>query len=216
MRIPLFALLLLTGCLAAAQTLQVQAVPPQGALVGQSYTLPLAVNGGQPPYTWRLTAGTLPPGLKLHSHAGKLLGVPSTAGDYQFTVVVTDSDIPASQTKYEITLHVIEGLSVEWKDAPAVHGNSIAGSLTATNQTGNDFVLTVVIVAVNQIGRATALGYQHFRLAANSTSPVIPFGSSPGLGTYYVRVDAAAHQPSHHRIFRASKQTTDPLQLTQF
>jgi hypothetical protein len=84
-----------------------------------------------------------------------------------------------------------------------------------SNQTTEDFDLTVVIVAVNEIGRATALGYQHFTLAGGSTSPVIPFGSGPGTGTYYVRLDAAAHHLSRHHIYRASKQTTEPLKLTQ-
>ena len=111
---------------------------------------------------------------------------------------------------------MIAGLAVDWKEPPAVHGNSISGSAVVTNETGVDFDLTVVIVAVNEIGRATALGYQHFKLAAQSTSPVIPFGSSPGLGTYYVRVDAVAHQPTHHYVYRANKQTPDSIKVTQF
>lgn len=193
-----------------------QAAPSQGALVGQQYTLPLTVTGGTPTYTWHLVTGELPPGCKLHSHTGSISGVPSAAGDYHFTISVTDSSIPQLQLQHDYTIHVIAGLTVDWKDAPTVQGNALSGSVIVSNQTPEDFDLTVVIVAVNQIGRATALGYQHLKLAAQATTQVIPFGSAPGLGTYYVRADAVAHRPGHHHIYRASKQTSQPLTIAQF
>jgi hypothetical protein len=73
------------------------------------------------------------------------------------------------------------------------------------NHTGQPAELTVVVVAVNQIGRATALGYQHFTIQANAEQE-IPFGSSPGPGTYMVRADAVAAFTTRH-ILRAHKQT---------
>ena len=204
------------SCLALSQDLQMQVPPPQGAIVGQEYTLPVTVTGGIMPYTWLVVEGQLPPGLRLQQHKGAIVGTPTTAGTYHFTIAVQDSSIPQLQLRREFNIQVIEGLTLEWQDAPAAHGNKISGSAVVTNQTGEEFVLTVIIVAVNQIGRATALGYQHFKLAAGSTSPVIPFGSSPGLGTYYVRIDAVAHRPGKRHIFRASKQTSDTIKLTQF
>jgi hypothetical protein len=165
---------------------------------------------------WRHHAIQLPPGLKLQQHKGAIVGTPTTAGTYHFTVAVADSSIPQQEVRRAFNIQVIEGLALEWKDAPAAHGNKISGSAVLTNQTGDEFVLTVIIVAVNEIGRATALGYQHFKLAAGSSSPVIPFGSGPGLGTYYVRIDAVAHRPGKKHIFRASKQTSDPIKVTQF
>jgi hypothetical protein len=203
------------SCLAVTQDLQMQVPPPQGAVVGQDYSLPVTVTGGIMPYTWQLVAGQLPPGLRLQPHKGAIVGTPTTTGTYHFTIAVVDSSIPQLQLQRDFNIQVIEGLALEWKDAPAVHGNKISGSATVTNQTGDDFVLTVIVVAVNEIGRATALGYQHFKLAAGSSSPVIPFGSSPGLGTYYVRIDAVAHRPGKKHIFRASKQTSADLKLSQ-
>jgi len=210
------ALFFLARGFAHGQTLQIQPLPSQGMIVGQSYTLPLIATGGTSPYAWNLVQGNLPPGLKLHPHTGRIAGSPTVPGDYKFTLEASDVSIPKLHAKSEITIHVIAGLSVDWKDAPAAHGNKIAGSAVVTNDTGNDFDLTVVIVAVNEIGRATALGYQHFKLPAQSSSEVIPFGSSPGLGTYYVRVDAVAHQAGHHYVYRANKQTTETIKLTQF
>jgi hypothetical protein len=185
-------------------------------ILSQSYTLPLQATGGTSPYAWHLVQGELPPGLKLHPHTGKITGSPTMAGDYRFTIGAADESIPKQHAQREFVIHVIAGLTVDWKEPPAVQGNSISGSAVVTNDTGVDFDLTVVIVAVNEIGRATTLGYQHFKLPAQSSSPLIPFGSSPGIGTYYVRVDAIAHQPSHHFVYRANKQTSDSIKLTQF
>jgi hypothetical protein len=217
MRIRLLTLMLFiaTG-FARSQDLQIQPLPSQGMIVGQGYTLPLQATGGTTPYAWHLVQGEMPLGLKLHPHTGKITGSPTVPGDYRFTIGAADATIPKLQAQRDLVIHVIAGLEVDWKEPPAVHGNSISGSAVVTNQTGVDFDLTVVIVAVNQIGRATALGYQHFNLPAQSSSPVIPFGSSPGDGTYYVRVDAIAHQPSHHYVYRANKQTSDSIKLTTF
>jgi len=217
MRIPLLAVLIfLASSLATAQGIRVQALPSQGALVGQSYMAALQATGGQMPYTWKVVEGDLPPGLRLHPHTARITGVPTTPGDYHFTVQVSDTSIPQLQSQLNVTIHVISGIAVEWKEAPAAHGTKISGSAVVTNETGEEFNLTVIIVAVNEIGRATALGYQNFKLEAQSTSPVIPFGSAPGPGSYYVRVDAVAQQPGKHHVFRASKQTSDPIKVTQF
>lgn len=217
MRIRLLTLIVFiaTG-FARSQDLQIQPLPSQGMILGQSYTLPLQATGGTSPYAWHLVQGELPPGLKLHPHTGKITGSPTMAGDYRFTIGAADESIPKQHAQREFVIHVIAGLTVDWKEPPAVQGSSISGSAVVTNDTGVDFDLTVVIVAVNEIGRATTLGYQHFKLPAQSSSPVIPFGSSPGIGTYYVRVDAIAHQPSHHFVYRANKQTSDSIKLTQF
>ncbi|MGC2110493.1 MAG: Ig domain-containing protein [Candidatus Korobacteraceae bacterium] len=203
------------NCLAVGQTLQIGAIPTQGVIVGQSYTLPLTATGGTAPFTWQLAGGELPPGLRLLPHTGRISGSATTAGEYRFTIVVNDSSIPKLQAQRDFTINVIAGLAIDWKEAPKVHGNTIAGSAVVTNETGRKFDLTVVIVAVNEIGRATTLGYQHFTLAAQSTSQVIPFSSSPGLGTYYVRADAVAHHTGHQHIFRASKQTPATIKVAQ-
>ena len=214
-RLPFIAMFLcLACCLAFAQDLQMQVPPPQGAFVGQAYTLPLTVTGGITPYTWSVVSGDLPPGLRVQPHKGNIVGTPTTAGTYHFTVSITDSSIPQLELHRDFNIQVIEGITVNWQDVPAVHGNKLSGSAVVSNQTGDEFVLTVIVVAVNQIGRATALGYQHFKIPAGSSSPVIPFGSTPGMGTYYVRVDAVAHRTGKKHIFRTSKQTSANLQIS--
>lgn len=209
------AFLCVASCLALGQTLHMEEVPPQGAIVGQQYVLALTATGGAAPYSWQLESGELPPGCRLTRHSGKVIGVPGAPGDYRFTIAVRDSNIPQMQVQRAFTIHVIQGLTIEWKEPPRVHGNEIRGSAIIANQTPHEVVVTLIVVAVNQIGRATALGYQHFRIAAGATSPIIPFGSGPGLGTYYVRADVVAHWAGHHgHTYRISKQESG-LKVTQ-
>ncbi len=186
---------------------------PSSAIVGSNFNFPLVATGGSAPYTWRLVDGQLPPGLKLHAHSGVISGVPTTAGEYSFAIAAADTSVPTLQAQRAVTITVIAGLAIDWKQYPKVQGTALSGSVVVTNQTGQDFDLTVVVVAVNSIGRATTLGYQHFTLAAQKSGTVIPFGSAPGPGTYVVHADAVAHHPGGHHIFRARKQTTDPLPI---
>ena len=74
--------------------------------------------------------------------------------------------------------------------------------------------MTFITVAVNPIGKAFALGYQHFTLAPESTSQQLDFGSTLPAGKYVVHVDAVAEVPSKNVIHRARLQTSTPLTLT--
>jgi hypothetical protein len=214
--VAILAFACIASSLAIAQNLQIHDLPTPGAIVGEPYLLPLRATGGTQPYTWRIGNGELPPGCKLHAHAGNISGIPTEAGEYHFTISLMDSSIPQQQIHRDFTIHVVAGLSIEWKQAPRVQGSSVGGSVLVTNQTPEDFTLTVVIVAVNQINRATTLGYQHFKLPAQATAQVIPFSAAPGPGTYYVRADAIAHHPGHRRQYRASKQTPASITISQF
>jgi hypothetical protein len=206
-------LVLLTGAagIARAQappTITTTSLPT--TTVGSSVRMKIAVNGGALPLTWKVSGGNLPPGLKLNSVRGVISGTPTTPGIYDFEVIVTDSNIPAVRIQREFRLVVTGALNIDWKQAPGVSGQTIDGSVIVSNLTKQDFTLTVIVMAVNQIGRATALGYQEFTLKAG-TEQVIPFGASPGPGTYLVHGDAVAEIASTNTIYRARKQTTDPM-----
>ena len=55
-----------------------------------SYSQTLTASGGNPPYTFAVTSGALPPGLSLAS-GGLLSGTPTAAGTFNFTVTATGS-----------------------------------------------------------------------------------------------------------------------------
>ncbi|UZK66222.1 putative Ig domain-containing protein [Sphingomonas sp. M1-B02] len=66
------------------------ATPLPAGKVSSAYSRTLAGSGGTTPYAFSLAAGALPPGIGL-STGGLLSGTPTTAGDYAFTVRLTDS-----------------------------------------------------------------------------------------------------------------------------
>jgi hypothetical protein len=64
------------------------------ASVGVAYNAVSTVSGGSAPYTFRISSGSLPPGLVLNSSTGSITGTPSVAGTYNFVISVSTS--PAS------------------------------------------------------------------------------------------------------------------------
>ena len=60
-------------------------------------TTALSAYGGTPPYTWQVSSGSLPSGLTL-STAGVISGTPTAADPFSFSVEVTDSTTPTTET----------------------------------------------------------------------------------------------------------------------
>jgi hypothetical protein len=177
------------------------------AQAGIPYMSTLQAKGGVNPYTWQLGQGSaLPPGLRLHQHSGVIAGTPTKAGQYHFTLVLSDVNAPPGQVQRDFTIVVVAGLTIEWNRPPKVSGQQIAGSLIVANHTAQAADLTVIVVAMNEIDRATALGYQNFIIQPN-TQQEIPFGASPGPGSYQVRADAVAELADDQTTLRAYKQT---------
>jgi len=177
------------------------------------YFFRLEAKGGSPPYTWEVTAGALPQGMALSSD-GVLSGIPTQLGEYRFTVTVTDTGKPRQQRSQELTLRVITPLLAEWSRPAEVKGQRIEGAIKVSNDTEHDFDLTFIAVAVNEIGRATALGYQHFDLKRETEGLEIPFGENLPRGTYTVSVDVVAEVRETNTIYKVHLDSK-PLQIVQ-
>ncbi len=94
--------------IAAAVTISTGATLGEGS-VGTSYSQTLTATGGETPYAWSLTSGTLPPGLTLSS-AGSISGTPSATGASTFTVKVTDTLGATASQQFTITVAI--GLTI--------------------------------------------------------------------------------------------------------
>jgi len=76
------------------------------AVVGTPYgPFSFGATGGYLPLKWSLTAGSLPPGLTL-ANDGSLTGTPTSAGNFKFTVTVTDSASPPVSQPLPVTISV--------------------------------------------------------------------------------------------------------------
>ncbi|WP_307030367.1 S-layer homology domain-containing protein [Arthrobacter globiformis] len=78
---------------------------PQGT-AGRTYSVQLSATGGTAPYSWRVSLGTLPAGLRLDAATGTISGTPTAEGTRSVTVAVADSEGAETQTVLPISIAV--------------------------------------------------------------------------------------------------------------
>jgi len=89
-----------------------------GGTVGQAYSQTLQATGGTGALTWSLSGGSLPAMLSL-SPAGVISGTPTTAGNKNFTVRVTDA-LNQSDTR-DLSIAINAALSITTTSLPDAH-----------------------------------------------------------------------------------------------
>lgn len=198
---------------ASAQLLSILTEQLPKALLWEPYRFQLRVSGGIEPYHWRVLARPLPRGFVLNPN-GELDGTMEEPGQFGFIVMVSDSNNLPKQQSLDMALSTETPLSADWLHKAKVNGQRIDGSVKVSNNTGRDFDLTVIVLAVNDIGRATAIGYQHFPLKRDTRDMEIPFGETLSTGNYAVNVDVVGEEPISGRIFR-SRLLTGKEAITQ-
>jgi Putative Ig domain len=194
-----------------APQLVIEIVSLPGTYLRATYLVRMHARGGTTPYHWKLEKGDLPPGLKLEDD-GTLQGSPEKLGEYHVTISVTDNSRPAQAVQREYTVNVVAAMSMQWKVPAHVTGNRIEGSVAVSNTTPDDFDFTFIVLAVNENGRATAIGYQRFPLKKGTTDFEIPFGETVAHGSYVVHVDGVGEVAEKNQIHRARLQTPVALQ----
>ena len=86
-------------------TLATTALPAGTA--GTAYSATLSATGGTQPYTWSVSHGSLPPGLRLNHKTGVISGTPLWPGTKKFTITVTDAGTPVRESlsaQFSITI----------------------------------------------------------------------------------------------------------------
>jgi Putative Ig domain len=194
--------------------LSVSSIALPKAFRRQPYHAELGVQGGVAPFHWALQSGSLPPGIDLGPN-GVISGSTTVIGEFPFVATVTDSSTPPRQQTQPLLLRVVAPLMARWLRPPKVIGMRIEGAIAVSNQTGDDFDLTMIVLAVNDIGRATAIGYQHFTLQKNTDDFEIPFGEQLPPGGYDINVDVVAEIPEISAIHRVRLVSSQTLQVVQ-
>ena len=206
------SLSLLPATLFSEPRLEIATTLLEPCVVDQPCSQRLEASGGTAPLTWRIARGSLPPGLQLDPASGTISGSAVTAGEHEVVIEVKDSSKPPQQDTRTFASKSLPALTLDWKTPPTLQGTTIAGSVAVANNGADVIDLTVIIVAVNEIGKAFALGYQHPKLAAKTTIQEIPFSSQLPAGLYTVRADAIGEIPEKNRIYRAAREA-GPIQV---
>ena len=72
----------------------------------QPFQLSLSPQYGIAPYSWKITQGSLPPGLSLRS-GGLISGVPTSSGVSEIAVQVTDASSPGDQVDEDLEIPIL-------------------------------------------------------------------------------------------------------------
>ncbi|RLP96096.1 hypothetical protein EAD89_00270 [Micromonospora sp. BL4] len=176
--------------------------PPPAGRVGVPYRDQLGVNGGTAPFTWSVSAGSLPAGLTLDPVTGLLSGVPTTAGSSSFTVQVSDSFNQSATRPVEMVVDPAGGLSISvpavaslgvvTSDTPAVSGQ--LGPVTVVDDRGPDSAGWVSVVSTTALTTGTGAGggiipTDSIRYASG------PAVATSGVGTFLPQPGAVLDAP---------------------
>ncbi|NTI26448.1 tandem-95 repeat protein [Rhizobium rhizogenes] len=87
----------------SAPTITIAPTTLPAGTAGTAYSQTVTASGGTGPYSYSLSAGSLPVGVSFSS-AGVLSGTPTTSGTFNFTVVATDDNSFTGSQTYSITI----------------------------------------------------------------------------------------------------------------
>jgi hypothetical protein len=125
----------------ASSLIKVTGTLPAGE-VGVSYNSTVNVSGGSHPYTFSISWGELPAGLKLGAKSGTISGTPSKAGTYNFGIHALDSDSNGGANAFAITVSAGSEVSVTVTPATASVASGKTMQFSATVSNTSDVAVT--------------------------------------------------------------------------
>ena len=140
---------------------------PDGQL-GMIYNQTLSVSNGNPPYTWSVSSGALPDGLSLNQAAGTITGTPLAAGNFNFTIRVTDSSDSSAGL----------ALSINVPPLPARTSTTPAAPITVTVY---PTTTTPVVTLSKQVTTTAPVQTTQLLSGETHTMTIVMFGSTAEL-----------------------------------
>ena len=111
---------------------------------GTAYTATITASNGTAPYSFGVTAGSLPPGLTLAS-SGALTGTPIAVGTFSFTVTATDSAARTGSRAYTVGIaFAFSGFASPVANPPTVNGGTSGRAIPFKFSLGVDAGLNIL------------------------------------------------------------------------
>jgi hypothetical protein len=133
---------------------------------------------------------------------GKITGTPESSDEFSVLIQVADgADPPLTHTKL-LAAQSGAPLTVRWTERPHIVAGNIAGAVRVANSSRDTVDMTVIVVAVNENGRATALRYERLNLPPGKETPDLKFDVSLPMGEYVAHVDAVGEVAAKKAIYR--------------
>jgi len=100
---------------------------PDGEL-GEEYEALIEARGGNDPYSFEVTDGSLPPGLTLNENTGEITGIPTTEWEFAFTIECTDSSNPPATDDQEYIVVIGQPTDVTDEDLQTPSNFALIGN----------------------------------------------------------------------------------------
>ena len=97
------------------------------------YSVKLAADGGLTPYTWSITQGSLPAGLKLHAATGVISGTPTSGSGSTFTAEVSDAQNPPATASATFSLSANTVTVSSPGDQTTIAGTAVSLQIAASD-----------------------------------------------------------------------------------
>ena len=175
-------------------------------VAGQPYYVPIRAVGGQRPYQWSIQGAPLPAGLSFDEDHGIISGRPTSNQPFSVVVQVMDSSEPPLIATKLLPAATTAPLAVTWTASPQVSQTNIAGAVRVSNGSKDTIDTTIIVVAVNELGKAFALRYERLDLPPGADSPDLKFDNNLPSGRYSVHVDAIGEVAAKNAIYRDRRQ----------
>jgi hypothetical protein len=141
---------------------------PEGT-VGTPYSSIIAATGGTQPYSWSISTGSLPSGLTLSGTSGSISGTPTSAGQFSFTVKVTDSSSPPQTSTQALEISVSAsnaGIDI----LNPVNSTTVSGSVIVSGTASGSTAIQSVEISINGEPYTPASGTTNWSFWWDTTS----------------------------------------------
>ena len=108
---------------------------PTAGEVGVAFSQQPTVTGGDSPFSWAISAGSLPSGVTLNASTGLISGTPTASGNFSFTLKATDSKSVAATKTVSLVIAALPTFTFGTPATPQV-GISYSTVLSVSGGTG--------------------------------------------------------------------------------